>query len=203
MITDRKKLWEKSKRSSLTPEEKDYLTKQLQILYETHETQEDHMDLLLLLDALELDAYFTGDLKAILEKLIIFPDNCLAAAEALNLLCWDSTSTAEQLTHVKAFLKGVDWDLEDEGQVRLRSISILGSYVRETNDRECLKLLLDVFDDEQMDTVLRASAYKSICRAVGREWKDIPHITEWDRPAIDHLIDHEMLNDARNYLTQE
>jgi hypothetical protein len=203
MITDKRELWKKSQRAILTPEERVYLIEQLQIFYENHETSEDHEGAYYLLMALEYETDFKGDLKDILEKLIIFPDDCLLAAEALSLLCWDSHSTAEHLTQIKAFMKGVDWDVEDEGQVRLRSLSIAGRYVRDTQDRECLKLLLEVMDDEQVDTITRASAYKNICRAVGREWKDIPNISEWDRPAIDHLIDHEMLNDVRNYISQQ
>jgi hypothetical protein len=200
MITDKRELWKKSQRAILTPEERVYLIEQLQVFYETHEDPDGTEYLLM---ALEYEGYFKGELKTILEKLVIFPEACAIAAKALDLLCWDSHSTAKHLTQIKAFLKGVDWDIEDEGRMRDQSISIAGRYVKDTQDRECLSLLLSILDDELIDTNTRSYAYTHICRAVGREWKDIPTIDKWDRPAIDHLIDHEILNDVRNYISQQ
>lgn len=93
------------------------------------------------------------------------------SAFAVQALCSSWGLARDYREELLSFLRGVDWD--DEGYVKLQTISSVGEYLRENSDDELLRLIYDIFSDEREDPIMRAAAYEALCRSEGMEWKDI------------------------------
>jgi hypothetical protein len=95
------------------------------------------------------------------------------AGMALDVLFshWGAVSAAEVL-RLRDFLAGVPWDRD--GDLRLKATSLAGEYLRVTNDRPLLRLLVDIWNRPTEDPILRQAAYSACARAVGIPWRSIP-----------------------------
>lgn len=99
-------------------------------------------------------------------------DDPMLARLALQILCSFWNKTDIYLDYVKIFLAGVDWD--DEDDVRSVAISITGNYLQKHNDVKLLEMLVDIFTDNNIDQLLRQSAYLALGQAYGKKWDELP-----------------------------
>ncbi len=67
-------------------------------------------------------------------------------------------------SRVFEFLRGIEWDVEDEGQVQLVAISSAGEFLRTQADRELLTTLRDLFNDARQPDLTRGAAYRALVR---------------------------------------
>lgn len=93
------------------------------------------------------------------------------SALAVKVLCWSWGLAREYREHLLCFLGGVGWDSAD--YVRLEAISTVGEYLREGSDIGLLQVIYDIFSDERERPLVRAAAYRALCRSEKIEWRDI------------------------------
>lgn len=88
--------------------------------------------------------------RKLVESFLDYKEDTMVARMALNIFCnyWDFMP--EYMDWVKKFLKGVEWDKEDD-DVRLIAISSAGRYLETEEEPELLALLLKIFEDESDD----------------------------------------------------
>jgi hypothetical protein len=104
---------------------------------------------------------------------------------------WDKTE--KYLEYVRAFLRGVDWD--DEEDVRQIAISIAGEYLRGRWDEELFQQLLDIATNDHDLPAIRVTAIRALGRALGDNWTEFPPITtrsdpddEWYRSTLERAF---------------
>lgn len=128
--------------------------------------------------------------RSLVESFLESSDYPMLARLALEILCdWWGLREQHQ-TQLLRFVKGVDWDLDDGGFVRLVAISQSGDYLRHRSDPHLDRALLDLYDDEYAsDVFLKGVAYAALARATGKAWNEIPraHHGDW-RPHIDQSV---------------
>jgi hypothetical protein len=116
---------------------------------------------------------------------LFYPQDPSISSIALKTLCTYWELTKDYVIVIKQFIKGVDWDEDDE--VALTAISIAGEFLRdsEKKDKELLQSLLNILNKEDESNVNVESAYMALARAVGEEWNDIltketlaPHVLD-------------------------
>jgi hypothetical protein len=114
------------------------------------------------------------------------------SALAVQVLCSSWDLARDYREELLSFLRGVDWD--DEGYVKLQTISSVGEYLRKNSDDELLRMIYDIFSDARERPLIRAAAYNALCRSEGMEWKDIvptPRVldssTEINREVLDRV----------------
>lgn len=120
-------------------------------------------------------------------------DDAMMARLGLQILCSFWGKTPEYLGYVWKFLRGVDWD--DEDDVRQIAISIAGEHVRKTWDEELFRKLLDIATNEGDVPAIRLSAIDALARALGDEWTEIPPVSTrsdpddgWHREALERAF---------------
>lgn len=138
-----------------------------------------------------------------IEKYLECPLDSYAAGQALKILCIYWRYTEDYLEKVMAFIKGVEWDVNDD--VRLMAFSVAGEHLRRTDhkkplDQELLKLLSCFFfdprsipgyqGDECYHDLLRSCAYTALARAVGKN-----HYEILDGDSIEDLITQNRLDE--------
>jgi hypothetical protein len=111
--------------------------------------------------------------RALVEKYLHWPQDPMLARLALQIVCGYWGDIERYLDQVLEFVKGVDWD--DENDVRQVAISNAGEYLRTQSHTELLQRLLDIVRDGNESPTIRADAYFALSRAVGRDWKDLPN----------------------------
>lgn len=74
------------------------------------------------------------------------------------------------------FMTGVPWDLENDA--REVAISAAGDLVRHERDSGLLEQLLKIAEDKSESSSIRAEAIKSLGRAQGMSWQDLPNPAE-------------------------
>jgi hypothetical protein len=145
------------------------------------------------------------------EKYRYYEKDNLVCKHALKTLCDCWWPTVEDLEALKFYLKGAEWDYSND--VRIVAMSITGEYLRlDGFDPELLALLLEIFENlgesfiieefaDYARSLLKASAYEAIARAMGKEYDEIPDNEEIERAIKEgylHLLDWEMIEQAKN-----
>lgn len=110
--------------------------------------------------------------RAILEEAMRSGQAPMLARLALQSLCRYWGEGARYKKDLVTFVRGVDWD--EDAEVRLAALAAAGELVRESHDRELTTLLLEMFDDSDLPTIIRESAYLALGRGVGKEWSELP-----------------------------
>ncbi|MCC6954050.1 MAG: hypothetical protein IT290_08025 [Deltaproteobacteria bacterium] len=110
----------------------------------------------------------------------------------LDILCGEWGFTEEYTEYLLNFSLGQSWDAE--GDVQVVAIKLLGEHLHRNAPKmrgtkggkgaltdaqkkrcgEIFSLLDQHFRDPDMDSIIRKTAYYSLCRAAGREWEQIP-----------------------------
>lgn len=127
--------------------------------------------------------------EALIAEYLECRDDPMLAQIALQTLClfWGKSRTYRD--HVERFALGNAWD-EDE-DVRLLAITIVGEMLREEFDASLLQLLMRIFSDVRQSEFARQSAYFAIARASGKEWSELPpesRLMDLDKEADPRVI---------------
>jgi hypothetical protein len=150
----------------------------------------------------------------VLERFLDAKD-ALTVSFVLETLCLDWNLSAEYLERAVSFSIGAPWD--SEGDAREQALKILGEHLRsqslcekvkkgaisESQER-VLALLLATVEDCDNDNWVRQAAYFAICRAMGREWSELPpecsllQFDSEDSGSDDPHLDKELLEKVRN-----
>jgi hypothetical protein len=118
---------------------------------------------------------------------------------ALQILCsyWgDASDYVEQITR---FVRGVSWD--EDGDCQLAAVSIAGEHLRTDHDPVLLYILLELFENEAEDQLLREGAYRALARAMGREYTEIPSAAK--TVSLEKDIDSSVVEQAKSRLSKE
>lgn len=91
---------------------------------------------------------------------------------ALQTLCHYWGFTEQYLDQIIWFIRGVEWDENEEA--RLIAMSIAGRYCQHQSNPEIFKSLIDVFEDPREEGFIRRFAYESLGEAMRRDGRDIP-----------------------------
>lgn len=130
--------------------------------------------------------------KKLIEFFLYYPDEPMISSIALTTLCDYWNLTDDYKDYLFKFLKGVQWDEED--QIKITSIGIAGEFARKTQDKQCLKHLLAIFKNDH-NIILRSCAYSAILRAMGFEWNFIPPPSQMANH-LEQYIDEAILSKA-------
>lgn len=195
METDFDKLLEKAKDGKISKQEVDWVAQQI------HEKYNDDSlyTLIYILGKAEAKQY-----KSLVEKFLYYPSDPMISKIALQTLCnfWDFTE--EYLDDVKSFVRGVDWD-EDE-DVRMIAISAAGQFLKTSFDKELLQLLINVFENnhqdesikDSKDNLIQGCAYEAILRAMGKNYNEIPRFLTIEKLLKTGQLDLSMVQKAKS-----
>jgi hypothetical protein len=121
------------------------------------------------------------------------PEDPMLSRLALQILCDYWGQAAKYINYVRKFLSGVAWDVE--GDVQQVAASIAGEFLRTTWDDDLFSSLLDIATNENDLPEMRVTAIRSLSRALGYGWKDMPAITgktspedDWYRNTLDQAF---------------
>jgi hypothetical protein len=92
----------------------------------------------------------------------------MVLALVLDILCNDWSLADRYMSYVERFIGGVDWDRDDD--VRAIAMSIAANRIRSGRDRQLLSQLIEIADDSNQASELRAWAYFCIGRAMDEDW---------------------------------
>lgn len=123
-------------------------------------------------------------------------DDPMLARIALQVLCSHWNMTAQYRDEVAAFIRGVEWDIDEV--VRLAAVSIAGEWLRSSRDKTLLALLFDVFATVTNSSIVRQEAYFALARAYGKNWNELPPASRAMNPEKD--VDPDVLVWARNQI---
>jgi hypothetical protein len=130
--------------------------------------------------------------KPLMEQYLHCERDPQLSALALNALCNWWGLVEEYRGELVSFLQGVGWD--SEGYVKLQALSLAGEYLRKHRDRGILRVVYDIFANENERALIRSEAYCALCRSEGLEWSNIPpasrlvdFASEIDPAVIDHV----------------
>ncbi len=172
---DIRDLYYKAYDGKIQPNEIAYVIDRIQKYYE-HPNEEDIHSLLQTVGyaGCFCRSSIIDEYKGLIEKFIIFPEDPFVSVTALDVLCNDWDLAHEYIGQIKSFVRGVEWD--KDMQVRVQAICAVAEYIRETRDKECLEMLLEIFKNVQEKKSIRELAYEMISRALGKDWKDLEKI---------------------------
>jgi len=175
-------LLEKAKWDKLS---KDELAEVVQRIKQYNE--EDSEDLYTLLHTLGRSGAW--EYRSLVEPFLSYTADPMIPRIALKTLCdyWNLTSS--YLDILKEFITGVEWD--EDAVVRVVAISISGEYIRTTNDKSLLRLLLDIFENEKEEIEMRSFAYEAIARGIGVNYDQLPPVTvlaTFSKDVIDQAV---------------
>ena len=109
-----------------------------------------------------------------IELLMYCREDAFLSSIALKVICTDWNLVSHHIDLLRTFIRGVDWD--DEDDLRLCAISIAGKYLFSTSDTALLGELLAAYDQSQNDEILSGAVFRAIWMAMGRDVRDlIPH----------------------------
>jgi len=110
--------------------------------------------------------------RKLIEHFLYYPRFPDIAAMALWVLCILWEFVLDYGREIKEFVRGVAWDALDH--VQMRSLSIAGTYLHKCPERELLKMLLDVYlNDDSDEKEMQESAYQGLAYALGKDFRDI------------------------------
>ena len=123
--------------------------------------------------------------RDLVESFLHYPSWPWISSMALRTLVsyWDLME--DYLREIKLFVKGVDWD---DDHVRIVAVSAAGRYLTGYQDKELLKLLIDIFVNTNEPDYIRQGAYEALADAVGRDWRDLVGEKEMDLTILDEAI---------------
>ena len=98
--------------------------------------------------------------KYVLENFLIYPDNPMISRTVMIILCQDWRLADQYLPYIKKMMRGAAWD-ENE-QTRFIALGIGGQLFKEIEDKELLKILLEIFENENEEMMTRGCAYEAI-----------------------------------------
>jgi hypothetical protein len=136
----------------------------------------------------------------LVEKFIVYPPFPVISATALQVLCIVWELTEHYLDKIKSYMGGESWD--KNGDVKIMAMSIAGSYVKKTHDGDCLKLLLEIFDNKNEKKFDRQIAYRSIARGFGFEIINNEEKLDPDRYMEDPIV-YAIINKARKHANKQ
>lgn len=102
------------------------------------------------------------------------PEDPMLARLALETLTdWDLGQRYRE--QVLRFIRGVEWDVEDEGQARQMAMFCAGTMLRQgVPDHELASELIDMASAREADSLDRQDALRSLARALNYDWEDMP-----------------------------
>jgi hypothetical protein len=212
--TDAGELVDRAHWKRLTKEEKEEVIERLQAFvidihdekYHPSEKQkmrctltQEEFELNLLLHALGYVGAFEGiepGYVELVEKFIVYPPLPLISVAALDVLCNDWDLTEAYLDKIKSLMRGESWDYD--GEVKVKAMCVAGEYIRKTSDKECLKILLEIFDNKNKSEEVRHCqlAYWCIARGFGFDDSQIDDDINPDHYIEDPVVS-EIINNAR------
>lgn len=112
------------------------------------------------------------DYRELVEQFLCFRSDPMIARLALLVLCGYWNMAAEYLHVLRQFIQKVDWDPDDD--VRLMAMSCAGEFLRTSLNKSLMQDVLEVFQREGEPQTVREVAYRSLARAVGMAYNDLP-----------------------------
>ncbi len=181
-------LLEKAKWSKLTDEELNYVVRKIE-----NPSLRGKYELYTLI-------FILGKAKAtqhrkLVESFLYYPKDPMISKIAVQTLCGFWNLGRDYLKELRAFVKGVEWDKEED--VRLVAISCAGPLLSQIKDKELMELLLDIFENyseseysqgSDYDDIFKEAAYESLADSVGIRWSEAngmdPQVIEKARQLI-------------------
>jgi hypothetical protein len=116
----------------------------------------------------------SGDLhfEDLVRGFLSCPSDPLLSRLVLQVLCSFWGRTVDYLDYVKAYLSGVEWDIDEE--VRQIAISITGEYLVGHDDQDLLGKLLEIAGSAAERPLIREDAIRALARGLGYAWTEIP-----------------------------
>lgn len=144
----------------------------------------------------------------IIERFLDAKD-ALTVSFVLETLCLDWNLSDEYLERAVSFSLGAPWD--SEGDAREQALKILGEHLRakglaeaialgevSQSQQRVLALLISTLEDIDNDNWVRQAAYFALCRAMGREWEELPpECSLLHFEAADTELDIELIEEAK------
>jgi len=128
---------------------------------------------------------FRFDQRRLVEEFLDDPADSMLTALALEILCEWWGDTAHYLGIARKFAQGVQWDEEDD--VRVQAISVLGRYCATTFDRGALGDLLALAESHERD-LIREFAIEALAVALGIDWLNAaargPSDSPWSQQVV-------------------
>lgn len=200
------KLAEKATWSKLTQEEIEYVTR---TFYDSKPGHDQNLaDCIYILGRIGADQH-----KATIEKYLFYPADAHVSAVTLRILCLYWKYTGEYLNQIVSFIKGVDWDEDDE--VRMMAFSSLGEYLRKKSELHLIKLLTDFVEDptkiegylhdrDYARVFLQACAYQDLAKALGRPSDEIAETEDVEKVIKEGCVqDLILVHEARAFLAKQ
>jgi hypothetical protein len=132
--------------------------------------------------------------RDMVEKYLTCSNRPMLARLSLLILCRYWGLSSEYKPPLEAFARGVEWDEEDD--VRILAISIIGTLLATDPDDRFIRLLIDIFRGrtEPKSQMLRETAYCALGEASGKAPLDLP-------PASRHFdLEHDLDPDVTAYI---
>jgi hypothetical protein len=110
----------------------------------------------------EVEPYFDQDEDPMLSRL------------ALQIIASEWGVAENYVDVLERFASGVQTDLAAGGLAQSAAISALGELTGANHRVSSLKVLLDLYEDDQQSDAARREAYEALMRAFGRSWSEVP-----------------------------
>jgi hypothetical protein len=126
--------------------------------------------------------------RELVESYLYYPADPMVSGMALKVLFRYWRSDAQRyLPTLKAFIKGVSWD--DDDDLRLAAVHCTSNFLKKTPEKELFQLLLDLYETSNA-TLLKTTrgeqsgertdakfwldvSFTELARAVGKGWEDL------------------------------
>lgn len=138
--------------------------------------------------------------KSVLEKFLVYPDDPMISRSVAIILFQDWGMADQYLPYIKEMMKGASWDCDE--QVRLIALSVGGQLFRDIKDKEFLKILLDVFENKEVDMITRGCAYREIAECVGVLPQNLPRLGVFSKH-LEKRVDKNVLARAYQLLNEK
>lgn len=135
--------------------------------------------------------------RTVVEKYLRARHAPMLARLALMILCRYWGLSAEYTAELRAFIQKLEWDEEED--VRLLAIAIVGSLLAQHRDDNFLRLLIDIFHDRSGSDsqMIREEAYCALALAYGKSPRDLPQASR-------HFdLEHDVDSDVVAYIEAE
>lgn len=136
--------------------------------------------------------------RDLVEPFLEYREWPMLAGLALSVLCDYFDLTSQYRSELLQFMRGVEWD--DEEHVWIKAVSTAGEYLRSHADPALLRELLRNFENQDARKFMRQWAYSALARAMGRDYKEIPGVRDFD---LVTEIDPNVIQEAKQRLSRE
>jgi hypothetical protein len=110
--------------------------------------------------------------RELVESYFVDTTDAEKSALALRTACRTRRDALRYRSVIEQFLAKHAWD--ELGRARSSAIGCAGELLRVDESPVLLEALLKIFDDETEEKEERRHAYTALCRAMGKDWRDIP-----------------------------